>query len=73
MKFLCTKVKSFWLTSDENTNKVNTAGLTVKNPFIGIEINKDQPSEEEYNRLNKAIESLFNENKKVFLIRLIEL
>ena len=73
MTFLCTTVRSFWLTSAENVTKVHHTGLSVKKPFIGIEICNNQPSEEEYNKINKAIELLFEENKKAFPVKLLEL
>ena len=73
MRFLCTKVKGFWLTSAENVTKVHGAGLSIKSPFIGIEIHSNQPSEEEYNKINKAIDLLFEENKKAFPVRLLEI
>ena len=73
MKFLCTKVKQFWLTSPQNINKVSSLGLEIKEPFIGIPISDDKPNAEQYNKISNAVEKLFGENKKAFPIRLIDL
>ena len=73
MKFLCTKVKPFWLTLPDNEEKVINAGLVIRESFIGIEIKSNNPTNEEYNIVNNAIEKLFEENKKVFPVRLIDL
>ena len=73
MKFLSTKVKQMWLSSEFNREKVINAGLTIRNPFIGIEIKKDEPSKEELEYVENAIESLFGNHKRAFPIRLIDL
>ena len=73
MKFLCTKVKPMWLTSPQNCEKVIACGLTIKESFIGIETKSVEPTKEEHNKVSNAIEKLFEENKKAFPIRLIEL
>lgn len=49
------------------------AGLCVQDPYIGIEINKNEPTEEEYNIMNSAIDKLFGESKKAFPVKLINL
>lgn len=73
MKFLCTKVKSFWLTSPQNIEKVNACGLKVKDPLIGIELKEEKPTTEELNLIHEAIEELFGENKRAFPIKVIEI
>lgn len=73
MKFLGTRVKQFWLTSDINREKVINSGLTIRNPFIGIEIKTNEPTPEDYEKVEKAIESLFGSHKRVFPVRLVEL
>ncbi|OGI19842.1 MAG: hypothetical protein A3B68_08520 [Candidatus Melainabacteria bacterium RIFCSPHIGHO2_02_FULL_34_12] len=73
MKFLCTKVKENWLTSPQNREKVTAQGLSIKEPFIGMEINNNEPSEEEKNKVDKAVNNLFGNHIKAFPIRLIEL
>ena len=73
MKFLCAKVKDFWLTSPQNTERVRNAGLTIRGSFIGIEVGDTDPSTEECNLINNAIENLFGENKKAFPLRLVEI
>lgn len=73
MKFLCTKVKEFWLSSPNNCEKVTKSGLKIKDPFIGIVVKDGKPTEKEYNLVNNAIEKLFGDNKKAFPIRLIDI
>ena len=73
MKFLCTKVRPFWLTLPDNEEKVVNSGLVIRESFIGVEIKSSNPSNQEYNIVNNAIEKLFGENKKAFPIRLIDL
>ncbi|MBI3591432.1 MAG: hypothetical protein HY094_08680 [Candidatus Melainabacteria bacterium] len=73
MKFLCTKVKPSWLTSSENKDKVTSLGLKIKDPFIGIEINTNEPAEEEKKLIDNAVEKLFSSHKIAFPVRLIDL
>ena len=73
MKFLCTKVKEFWLTSPQNREKVTSTGLDIKGPFIGIEIKNDLPSPEENKIVNEAVVKLFDNHIKAFPVRLIDL
>ncbi len=73
MKFLCTKVKSSWLTSDLNRKKVEEVGLLIKDVFIGLEIKNEKPSEEENHQVNNAVSNLFSSHIKAFPIRLIDL
>lgn len=73
MKFLCTKVKSSWLTSNINIEKVKTSGLLIKDSFVGIEIKNNEPTKEENIYMNNAINDLFGSHIKAFPIRLIDL
>lgn len=73
MKFLCTKVKQQWLSSLQNSEKVINKGLSIKESFIGIEIKDSQPTKEEYNLVNNAVDNLFGGHRKAFPVRLIEL
>lgn len=72
MKFLCTKVKTSWLTSTANRNKVLEVGLEIKDPFIGIEV-QQKPSENDYEIVQKAIKQLFSSHIQAFPIKLIDL
>ncbi|GEM_PF-3537342 len=73
MKFLCTKVKEFWLTSQENREKVTGMGLSIEGAFIGIEIKNDVPSPEENKIVNESVVKLFDNHIKAFPVRLIDL
>ena len=73
MKFLGTKVKEFWLTSSQNKEKVISMGLSIKAPFIGIEIKDTNPSPEEEKFVNEAVVKLFDNHIKAFPVRLIDL
>ncbi|MBI1857565.1 MAG: hypothetical protein HYR97_00375 [Candidatus Melainabacteria bacterium] len=72
MKFLCTKVRPIWLETPANRAKVINEGLSIKEPFIGIEI-KEEPTDEEKVKITKALETLFTKNKHAFPIRVIEI
>ncbi len=73
MKFLCTKVKSSWLTSDLNRKKVEEVGLLIKDVFVGLEVKNEEPSEEENLRVNNAVSNLFGSHIQAFPVRLINL
>ena len=73
MKFLCTKVKQNWLTSLQNREKVETLNLSIKDPFIGVEIKNDKPTDEEMKFVDSAIDKLFSNHKIAFPVRLLEL
>ena len=73
MKFLCTKVKQSWLTSLQNREKVEFLNLFIKDPFVGIEIKNDKPTNEEMKLVNEAVDKLFGSHKVAFPVRLIEL
>lgn len=73
MKFLCTKIKPDWLTSNINIEKVKMSGLIIKDSFIGIEIRNNEPTKEENIHINNAINNLFGSHLKAFPIRLINL
>lgn len=73
MKFLCTKVKEFWLTSKENRGKVTDTGLSIEGAFIGIKIISDEPSPEENKIVNEAVIKLFDNHIKAFPIRVMDL
>ena len=73
MKFLCTKVKPSWLTSDLNKQKVISAGLLIREAFVGIEIKGNEPTVEENELTHNAINNLFGSHIKAFPVRLINL
>lgn len=73
MKFLCTKVKSSWLTSELNRKKVEEVGLLIKDVFVGLEVKNGEPSEEENLRVNSAVNDLFGSHIQAFPVRLIDL
>ena len=73
MKFLCTKVKQSWLTSFQNRGKVTDLNLLIKDPFIGIEVKNDKPTNEEINAVDEAVNKLFGNHKVAFPVRLIEI
>ena len=73
MKFLCTKVKPSWLTSLQNREKVSELNLLVKNPFVGIEIKNSEPTDEETQLVNAAVDQLFGNHKIAFPVRMIEI
>ena len=72
MKFLCTKVKQNWLTSPQNREKVMDLNLLIKDPFIGVEIKNDKPTDEEMKLVDSAVDKLFGNHKVAFPVRLIE-
>ena len=72
MKFLCTKVKQSWLTSVQNREKVIDLKLNIRDPFIGIEINSDEPSNEEMKLVDSAVDKLFGNHKVAFPVRVVE-
>ena len=73
MKFLCTKVKPSWLTSLKNREKAMNLNLLIKDPFIGIEIKSDRPTDEEMKMVNEAVDKLFHNHKVAFPVKLIEI
>ena len=73
MKFLCTKVKEFWLTSMQNREKVTGMGLSIEGAFIGIKITSNEPSPEESKIVNEAIVKLFDNHIKAFPVRVMDL
>ena len=73
LKFLCTKVKPSWLTSLQNREKVIGLNLLIKDPFIGVEVKNDKPTDEEIKLISSAVDKLFGNHKIAFPVRLIEL
>ena len=73
MRFLCTKVKQNWLTSLQNREKVTGLNLLIKDPFIGVEVKNDKPTNEEMKLVNSAVDKLFGNHKIAFPVRVIEL
>ena len=73
MQFLCTKVKQNWLTSLQNREKVTDLNLLIKDPFIGVEVKNDKPTNEEMKLVNSAVDKLFGNHKIAFPVRVIEL
>ena len=73
MRFLCTKVKQSWLTSLQNREKVESLALFIKDPFVGIEIKNNEPTEDEMKLVDSAVDKLFGNHKIAFPVRLIEI
>ena len=73
MKFLCTKVKQSWLTSLQNREKVTDLNLFIKDPFVGIEIKNEKPTDKEMKLVNEAVDKLFGSHKIAFPIRVVEI
>lgn len=73
MKFLCTKVKPSWLTSVQNREKVTDLSLLIKDPFIGIEVKNDKPTDEDMKLVSSAVDKLFGNHKIAFPVRVIEI
>lgn len=73
MKFLCTKVKQSWLTSLQNREKVTDLNLLIKDPFIGVEVINDKPTDEEMKQVSSAVDKLFGNHKIAFPVRVIEI
>lgn len=73
MKFLCTKVKPSWLTSQQNKEKVENLNLKIKDSFVGVEIRNNSPSEEELKFINDAVDKLFGNHKIAFPVKVVEL
>ena len=73
MKFLCTKVKQSWLTSIQNREKVAGLNLLIKDPFIGIEIKNNKPTDEEMKLVDNAVNELFSNHKIAFPVRVVEI
>ncbi len=73
MNFLCTKVKSDWLSMPSHIEQVRSLGIEIKSPFIGININAETPTEEEFKTVDNAVNVLFGNHKKAFPIRVIKL
>ena len=73
MKFLCTKVKQSWLPSLKNREKLENLNLIIKDPFVGIEIKNNKPTDEEMKLVDSAVNELFGNHKIAFPVRVIEL
>jgi hypothetical protein len=73
MKFLCTKVKQSWLTSLQNREKVAGLNLFIKDPFIGIEIKNNKPTDKEMKLVDSAVNELFGNHKIAFPVRIVEI
>ena len=73
MKFLCTKVKSSWLSSQQNKSIVEQKGLKIFDSFIGIELKDQVPNEKEFKIVNDVVDSLFGNHRVAFPVKVIEL